>query len=250
MFFGGHFVEGVYEHAQAGIGQEECTMPVHESPKEPIPHLLPWASLVVAHFHDVVTTRYVGLGGHKATIGKLTHAIYIGDHYPIVGIYEHFHEPFIDIVRMKLAQQHKVAQYHEPLYMVAITGLQHLAYGIVDGWYASSAVIKAGGYGAGKPPKVGSALPAALLCVDQPNELAPANDLPNEAFQRVERYGVLCRMGQSSIYHLLRSEQTCIEHGGEYRMEECGVAGSYSVFVHAKMQKTLMQELLQCIGCR
>lgn len=89
------------KHRGARVGFEKIFVYVHESPEQTIPDGLPFASGVIAHFPQVIQSADVGFSCKKAAICKLAHAVYIGHHYPIVGIYEQLHKPLIHLIRLQ-----------------------------------------------------------------------------------------------------------------------------------------------------
>lgn len=77
------------------------------------------------------------------------HAIYIGDHDPVIGVYEHFHEPFVYFPGMESAKKHEVAEDHEAFDMVAVGFVLELFDYAIDRWNAGGATIEGGRNGTG-----------------------------------------------------------------------------------------------------
>ena len=113
----------------------------------------------------------------------LAHSVNVGNHDPIIGIDEQLHKPTIDLIGMDIAKQHKVPKHHQPFYMVTICMLQSTFDTLVKGNNACRAGVEGSWQRLLKIPCIGGSLPRASMDVNEPNELAPADNLPQESFQ-------------------------------------------------------------------
>ncbi len=77
---------------------------MHKPPKQSVPGHLPIPFGVVAHFHEVIAAADIRFGRHQSAVGKLTHAIYVGHHHPVISIDKQLHEPAINIIGVKFAE--------------------------------------------------------------------------------------------------------------------------------------------------
>ena len=218
-------------------------MVADEAPEQTVPNLAPLAFLLVTHFEHVVGPRDVGLGGEGAAVGELRHAVDIGHHHPVVGIHKQLHEPFVNVIWADAAEHHEVAEQHQPLDVVTITINEDLLDHAVDGWDACGPVIEGLGHGSIEFPVVAIADLHAAVAIDPAHELAPADHLADEAFQRVERHFALHR--ERLVDDVLRIEQADVEHGRDRRMVDGRVLGADRVFVNAKVVEALGKEALE-----
>ena len=224
-------------------------MVVHEAPKEAVPGGLPVAFGIVAHFHYVVAGTDVGLGGHEAAVGKLAHAVYVGNHDPVVGVDKEFHEPAVDFVGIDFAEEHEVAENHEAFDVVAVAGLEDGADGVVDGGNAGGGGVEGVGHGAGEVPEVAGAFFGAFGFVDTADEFAPADELADDAFGGVEGGVVLLGVGEDGVEDLLGLEQPAVDEGGEETVVEDGVVADDGVFVGAEFGEAVGEELVEPVVC-
>ena len=186
-------------------------MLVHEAPEEPVPSSLPVTFSVVAHFQDIITGADIGFGGHEPTIGKLAHAVNIGNHDPIIGIDKEFHKPAVNFIGVDFAEEHEVAENHEALDVVAVAGLEDGADGIINGFNAGGGGVESVGHGAAKIPKVTGTFFSSFGFVDAADKFSPADELADDAFGGVDRNGVRLGMLQKGINNLLGLQQSGID---------------------------------------
>ena len=190
LFLQFHFIPCLDEHGPAWITAEYFSVVGEKAPEESVPDGLPISFREVAHFHEVVGTADIGFAGHHTSIAVLRHTIYIRNHYPVIGIDVEFHEPLVDGIGMNLTEQHEVAEYHETFDVVVVARAKQFPDGEVDGWNAGGSGIEGVGHGMGKAPKVFAALAAAGFLVNELNEFAPAQYLPNDALDAVQGNGM------------------------------------------------------------
>ncbi len=171
----------------------------------------------------------------------LAHPVDVGDHHPVVGIDEHFHEPLVDGIGMELAQEHEVAEDHEPFDMVAVPGAERGADGVIDRFDASRAVIERSGHRARMGPVIASSLGHTQRAIDQADVLAPADDLPNESFERID--GDIFGLLESRCNDLVWGDQSDVEHRGEDRVVNEPMLSADCVFVVAEPFEPFLDEL-------
>lgn len=95
-------------------------MLINELPIEICPLGFPGAVREIRHFAEVVATGDVGFGAHEAAIGKLAHAVDVGDHDPVVGVDVHFHEPLVSVIGISTCEEEVIAQDHESFDVVVV----------------------------------------------------------------------------------------------------------------------------------
>lgn len=122
LFLPIHFIPCLDEHGPAWIATEDFSVVGEKAPEESVPNGLPVPFREVPHFHQVVGAADIGFAGHHAAIAVLRHTINIGYHNPVIRIDVHFHEPAVDFIGSDFAEQHEVAQYHEPFDVVVVPG--------------------------------------------------------------------------------------------------------------------------------
>lgn len=186
-------------------------MLINELPIEICPLGFPGAVREIRHFAEVVATGDVGFGAHEAAIGKLAHAIDVGDHDPVVGVDVHFHEPLVNVIGISTCEEEVVAQDHESFDVVVVGVTQGFGDHGIKGWDAGGGGVKAGRQGMGEFPKVGGALASADGEVDVTDEFSPADDLADKPFEAVE--GDLVSEGQGFIDDFLWTEQADVDEG-------------------------------------
>ena len=83
---------------------------------------------------------------------------------------------------MKLTKQHKATHDHQAFDMMAVACLQQFLYHIVDRENPRCTLPKTVRNLSFKAPEIFAPLLAALPFIDNPDKLAPAQNLPDEAF--------------------------------------------------------------------
>ncbi len=162
-------------------------MPVDESPVETVNRIAPVAFAVVAHLEQVVRATDVGLGGEDAAVAEQPHAVDVGAHHPFRRIDEHLHEPAVRGLRPNLAQRHQVAEHHQARNVMCPAQRLRRVDRVVQRRNTGGSVVPGTGQLAPVPPEVGGLLGFAVLAVDAAHELAPADDLADEALDALQR---------------------------------------------------------------
>lgn len=80
---------------------KDVPVDIQETPVEGIPEIAPRTFLVITHLQHIPGTGYAGFGTQQPAIGKLAHAVDIGDHHPVICINKVLQEPVIDPVRVE-----------------------------------------------------------------------------------------------------------------------------------------------------
>ena len=246
FFVGGHAFAGSGHHGEAVVFGEDVEVVVDEGPVESVPDGGPvFAFGVVGHFADVVRSGEIGFGGEESAVGKLGHAVDVGDHDPVVGVDEEFHEPAVNVVGVDATEEHEVAEDHEALDVVAIAGFVGALDGVVDGGDAGGAVVKGGGHLASEVPKVFGAHGDAVTVIHRFHEFTPTDDLANEAFEGVEGDVLFFPGFEGLLDDGFRREKAHVEHGGEDGVEHHAMLARERVFVGAELIETLGKESAQ-----
>lgn len=248
-FFVVHPIEHVAHLRHAVIFEKDVLVVGNEAPEKSVPDRCPGTFLVVRHLADVVGAGEVGLGGEETTVGELAHAVNVGDHDPVVGIDEEFHEPFVNCGGVNAAEEHEVAENHETFDVVAVAVLKNAVDGFVYGVDAGGAIVEGGGHFAGEAPEVAIALGGAVALVHGAHELTPADDLANEAFEGVERDVVLPGEGESFGDNFVRAEKSDVEGGGEDAVEHDAVLGVDGVLVVAEEVEAFPEKVGEPFFC-
>ena len=159
--------------------EEEALVVGDEAPKQRVPDPTPIAPGLVRHLADIVRSGEIWLGGERAAVGELRHAVDIRHHDPVVGVDEHLHEPAVDVVRSNPAQQHEVPEDHQPLDMVAPALAEELTDDPIDRRDAGGAVVDLGAgddFQLAVPVQIlghGDAAPGAAGSRRRPHHLQP-----------------------------------------------------------------------------
>lgn len=181
-----------------------------EGPEQGIPDFGPRAFGFIGHFQDVVRSGNVGFGGERSAIGELRHAVDIGNHDPIIGVDEEFHEPLVDRMWIEAAKQHEIPQHHESLDVVAVGFILELSDDAVDGRDAGGGVVERFRDGSGVLEKIEISDFGAAMEVNAMHELPPTHDLADESFEGVEWNMIL--MSERGIDDFLRRQQSDVQH--------------------------------------
>lgn len=242
-FFGVHAIEHMAHPGHAVVFEEDVLVVGDEAPEEAVPDGAPRALFVVGHFADVVGAGEVGLGGEEAAVGELAHAVDVGNHDPVVGVDEEFHEPFVNGGGMNAAEEHEIAEDHEAFDVVAVTVFENAVDGFVDRVNAGGAIVEGGWHFAGEAPKVASALGDAVALIHGAHELPPADDLADEALGGVEGDVVLFCEGEGVVDDFVRAEESDVESGSEDAVEHDAVLGVDGVLVVAEEVEAFVEEV-------
>jgi hypothetical protein len=82
------------------------------------------------------------------------------------------------------------------------------------------------------------------VCARSWSRLLPClDDLPDEAFQRIERYAVGTL--QRGIDDLLRRNQSDVQGRGEHRVEQERLVGMDCIFVLAELGEAILQKIVE-----
>jgi len=225
------------------IAREKLAMPVNEAPVQGVPDCTPRALAEVAHLEDVARPAQIGLRRDQAAIGVLAHAVDVGYHDPVVGVDKQLHEPLVNRRRIDFAEQHEVAQDHQPFDVVTVGVSQDAANDRVDRFDAGRAVVEGRGQRVTMVPEIASPLPPAVQPIDTPHVLTPTDDLADKAFQRIERYAVGSLQGR--VDHLLRRKQPHVQGGGEHGVEQEWLVGVDRILVLAELGEAMLQKIIE-----
>ena len=213
---------------------------IDRSPVEAVPNFAPIPLGIVGHFEDVGGAADVGFGG-EGRDDELGHAVDIGFHDPLGGVDEHLHEVSVNLGGLDVAHEHRAAEDHEALDVVAPAGAEGLLDGSIEGREAGGATVPIGaesaGAGAGRVP--------AAFTMDAADEFAPADDLADEAFEGVEGDGSLGVSFEGRVQDLLRGEKTDVEEGREEAVVENRLVGGNRVFVVAKLVNSVFEKVFE-----
>lgn len=169
------------------------------------------------------------------------HAVDVGEHDPVGGVDEHFHEPAVDIVGVDFGHEHGAADDHEAGDVVAPGAVLEAADGVVEGEEAGGAVV----------PVVGEAalvVEGVLAVGGEPgfvageavDELSPADDLADEAFAAGE--GGIGVVLEEAVDDFLGRQESAVEEGGEEGVVEDFVMAGDGVFVGAEVGEAVLEE--------
>ena len=127
--------------------------------------------------------------------------------------------------------------------MVAVAVFQQLADHAVHGRDAGGGVVERAGQGTVEIPEIAVADIRSTVPIDAVHELAPADDLADEALQRVQ--GNAPGPGHHAVDDVLRIQQADVERRGDGGVIDRGVFGGDRVFVEAEVFEALVDEPVQ-----
>lgn len=227
----------------AVVFKENVLIVGDEAPEKAIPDGAPRAFFVVGHFTNVIGAGEIRLGGEEATVGELAHAVNVGDHDPVIGVDEEFHEPLVNGGGVNAAEEHEIAEDHEPFDVVAVAVFENAVDSFVNGIDSGGAIVEGSGHLAGEAPEVAIALVDAVALIHGAHEFAPADDLTDEAFGGVEGDVVLFCEGEGVVDDFFRTEESDVEGGSEDAVKHDAVLSVDGVLVVAEEVEAFVKEV-------
>ena len=221
MLVGRKLVVGANHLRHAGIAADLRAVTRDEIPIErvegtglrpgPLLHVVLAAAAIVGHAVDVGAARRIGLGGEQAAIGELAHAHRVRQLDPLIGVGIDRQIPFVQFVRIDPRQQREIAGDHQPLDVMGIGVLARLGHRRANAGHRGLARPVE----AGQRPRVAKKV-AALVArhpepVDPADIFAPADDLPDEPFRRVQWHPPGAPLRLDPAANAQRIEQAAVE---------------------------------------
>ncbi len=149
-------------------------------------HLVGASAAIIRHLGDVVARTDIGLGPDHAAIRELAHPDDVGCLDPFIGIDIDGQIPFMDLRRIDPRQQGEVARHHQPLDMMRIGVIAGLSHRLRHAVHPRGRTPIDRRQVAVMPQHVARGIVRPFQEIDAAHVFAPADDLADESFRRIQ----------------------------------------------------------------